>query len=44
MMLAGVPISPEWVSEIAKMVKRAGAVELADRLDRAITPSAVCWR
>ena len=36
MMLAGVPIALEWVPEIARMVKVAGAVELADRLDRAV--------
>ena len=35
-MLAGVDFSPEWVAELAKVVKVAGAVELADRLDRAV--------
>ena len=35
MMLAGVPVIPIWVSVLAKMVKDAGAVDLADRLDRA---------
>ena len=35
MRLAGVPVSPEWAAQLARMVKGAGAVELADRLDRA---------
>ena len=36
MMLAGVHVSPAWVSELARAVSAAGAVELAHRLDRAI--------
>ena len=38
-MLAGIHVSPDWVSELARMVKRAGAVELAARLDQAIVDS-----
>ena len=35
MMLAGVDVTPVWTSELARMVRAAGADALADRLDRA---------
>ena len=35
-MLAGVYATPEWTSELARMVRAAGADALADRLKQAI--------
>ena len=36
MMLAGLPVPAEAVEELAALVRLAGAVELADRLERAL--------
>ena len=37
MMLAGVPVADSAVAELAWFVRDAGAVEFADRLERAVT-------
>ena len=36
MMLAGLPVSKDAVDDLARLVRAAGADELADRLDRAV--------
>jgi hypothetical protein len=43
-MLAGIPVSPAAVTELASTVRTADADDLADRLEQAVNVDVKIWR